>query len=150
MDKSLKKNPVFIEAKTAHFVGRLKKGCDLKEEIVRVCNENKIRSGWFSVIGAFNYAELMEYDQVKRVYKEAKIFKRELEILNLTGNISSLSCDIFVHAHAILSYEDGREINLIGGHLGKSSIFAAEIFLTAFCDLELTRHEDVETGLKLW
>ena len=123
----------------------LKRGQEITEEIKKFCRENNITSAYVSAIGAVSLAEIGIYDFNKRDY-DIKKFEQALELTNLTGNISVLDNEIFLHAHATFS---DRETKAIGGHLMSAVVsITCEVFLVPLKE-QLTRKFDEETGLKL-
>jgi uncharacterized protein len=63
------------------------------------------------------------------------------------GNISLKDGEPFVHAHAVLSDDEGK---VRGGHLLGGTIFAAEVHVTELLGETLARRLDNVTGLSLW
>lgn len=127
------------------IIRNIKHGSDLREEIKRVCEKEKVKSGWFNVIGALKGLSLAFYDQKKKKYGEIKL-RGAWEISSCMGNISLSDGEIFVHTHINAADEKG---NVKGGHLLKSEIFAAELALFPSREI-LKRKFDKTTGLKLW
>lgn len=127
------------------IITRLSYGKDLISEIERVCEENKIKTGWFIVIGALKNVTYGFYDQGLKQYMKSS-FDKECEITSCTGNVSFLDNKIFVHAHINFTDEKG---DVKGGHLFKGEIFAAEIIIFDY-EQKLIRKFDRETNLKLW
>jgi predicted DNA-binding protein with PD1-like motif len=127
------------------IIRRLKHGGDLNAEIKRVCREEKVKTGWFNVVGALKNLTLACYDQTKKRY--VKIHPRgSYEISSCMGNISLAGGEVFVHAH--INASDGNG-NVRGGHLLAGEIFAAELALFPSRGT-LERKFDRVTGLKLW
>jgi len=130
-----------------HFIGRLSHKKDLITSIENFCLENHIQLGWFSVIGAVSSVTLGYYDQKQMVYVTSKM-DRHLEIASCSGNISRKEGKPFVHAHAVLTDENGKAI---GGHLfSETTIFAGEIHIQALTGPPFDREHDDQTGLMLW
>ncbi len=129
------------------FMGKLKHGADLLEEITTICIENKINLGQITAIGAVKKANLAYYDQTTHKYLPHMI-DRPLEIINLTGNISLKNNQPMVHAHITLS---DRQDNAYGGHLATGTIiFACEIIIEEFTGHKFKREFDQQTSLPLW
>lgn len=127
------------------FITRLCHGKDLISEIGRVCEDERIKTGWFIVIGALKNVTYGFYEQSSKQYMKSS-FDKECEITSCTGNVSILDDKIFIHAHINFSDDKG---NVKGGHLFSGEIFAAEILIFDYKDT-LTREFDKETNLKLW
>jgi len=133
--------------RTGTFMGRLKHGGDLLEELTAICREKQIELGRVSAIGAVSKATLAYYDQVGREYRPVTI-DRHLEITALLGNISLRDGEPIVHAHLTLADENG---GAFGGHLSPGTIiFACEVVIDVFNGPKLERGHDEKTGLPLW
>lgn len=129
------------------FMGKLRHGSDLLEELTGICRERNIQLGLIQAIGAVQQAHIGFYDQKKREYQFIAI-DEPLEITNLSGNVSMKDGDPFVHAHVTLADSKG---NSYGGHLSSGTIiFACECVIEVFDGPLLERAFDQETGLSLW
>ncbi len=133
-----------------HLLVRLPRGADFFSSLRRLCTERDVSAGWVQGLGAFEWCELAEYDQHTLRYRPARRIERPLELLHLEGNVSSGQEGPFVHAHVVVSYETPEGIRVLGGHLTAARVFACELRLTAFEDIDLSRHLDPATGLSLW
>ncbi len=125
----------------------------LHDRILAVCRERGVRCARVTGLGAFEEAELVEYDQAKKVYKPAQSFRAAMELLSLQGNVSEKDGQPFIHLHAAVSREredQARRVEVLGGHLNRAVVFAAEITLDCYDDLRLHRLPDEPTGLSLW
>lgn len=129
------------------FTGRLPHNKDMITSIENFCLQNSIEMGWFSLIGAVSSVTLGYYDQKQMVYVTSKT-DCHLEIASCSGNISLKDGKPFVHAHAVLTDENGKAV---GGHIfSETIIFAGEIYIQAFTGKPLEREHDDQTGLMLW
>ena len=129
------------------IMGKLSYGCDLLEELTKICSGNDIRLGKVSAIGAVMRSCTGYYDQESREYRFINSEKHS-EILNLSGNVSIKDGKPFVHAHITLSDDAG---NAFGGHLATgTTVFACEFMIQTFEGPEFTRGMDEKTGLPLW
>ncbi|MCD6413097.1 MAG: DUF296 domain-containing protein [Elusimicrobia bacterium] len=127
------------------IIERLDYGKDLTDEIKRICEKRKIKTGCFFAVGALKNLVYGFYDQRRKRYKKIK-FSRPCEISSCLGNISLLDGEVFVHAHINFADEKGA---VRGGHLFESEIFAGEIAIFPHRKI-LKRKFDKKTGLKLW
>ncbi len=127
------------------IITRLSYGKDLISEIERVCEDERIKTGWVIVIGALKNITYGFYNQSSKQYMKSS-FDKECEITSCTGNVSILENKIFIHAHINFADKDG---NVKGGHLFSGEIFAAEIIIFNY-EQKLIRKFDRETNLKLW
>ncbi len=106
--------------------------------------KNKIDGGFFTGLGACTDPEVAYYDLKKEKYL-TKRFKGDLEILNLTGNVSKSGKETIIHQHATLGK---KNFEAVGGHLMNMKIGGTlEIFLTVTSPLK--RAKDTTTGLNL-
>ncbi len=141
---------VFESRKVRRIIGRFERGERLPESLRTLAAARQVSTGWFTALGAFEWVELVEYDQARKVYKETRRYERECEILSLVGNVSFKDGAPFVHLHACLSRDTDNGIEVIGGHLIDASVFACEFHLDCHDDLGLGRQRDDDTGLFLW
>lgn len=125
---------------------RLDHGSDIIAEMTEIAGNLEIVTGVFSAIGALSSAELGYYDQVKHEYGKIAV-EEPVELVSFSGNISVRDGQPFVHAHAVLADRDGK---VLGGHLMKGCVFAAEVHLQELLGQPLVRVHDPTTGLKLW
>ena len=131
------------------IVGRVFRGRGLQEALRSVVDEHGLRTAWISAIGAFEWIELTEYNQTEQRYEEAHRFER-CELLSMQGNLSERDGEPFWHLHATISLrEDGRDVTY-GGHVVDALVFALELRIDCFDELELRRADDPATGLQLW
>jgi len=129
------------------FIGRLRHGADLMDELTGICREKDIQLGRLEALGAVQKARIGFYDQERHEYKYSTI-DQPLEITNLTGNISIKDGSPFVHAHITLADSTGRAY---GGHLAQGTIvFACECVIEILEGPAFERVPDRETGLSLW
>ena len=139
-----------VEARASrHIVGRVVRGSGLQDAFRSLVEEHRLRTAWVSAIGAFEWIELTEYNQTDRRYEEAHRFER-CELLSMQGNLSERDGEPFWHLHATVSLrEDGRDVTY-GGHVVDGLVFALELRIDCFDELELKRANDDATGLQLW
>jgi predicted DNA-binding protein with PD1-like motif len=129
------------------IIGHVERGTDLYDGITRIAQQNNIKLGRVTGLGAVQRAKLAYYDQKEMKYKDFDL-NEPMEIVSMYGNISLKDGKPFVHAHVVLSDEKG---NTRGGHLlPGSSVFACEITIEEFEGPELVRGFDERTGLTLW
>ena len=129
------------------YLFKLPKGKDLLEELIDFCHDNQVKCGVVSVVGAVSNATIAYYDQSKKKFEKAQI-DEELELLNLTGNISIQDNRPMVHAHVTLA---DKEHAVIGGHLlPGTKIFVCEAYIQELVGEPKVRRADKVTKLSLW
>lgn len=129
------------------YKGRLPRGENLLESMTNLVKELNIEAGHIQVLGAVRNATIGYFNQSTTEYKYIDINK-PMEIVHCTGNISLLDGEPMIHAHIILSDEEGRAY---GGHLSEETeIYVAEVILKEFIGEPKERFIDEESGLTLW
>lgn len=127
--------------------GRLPRGEDLSKTLNDLVKEANITSGHVKVLGALRNARVGYFDQEEREYHYHE-FDHGVEIAHCQGNISLLDGEPFIHAHIIITDQDGRAY---GGHLAEGSeIYVAETIIQEFVGEPHIRVTDEESGLSLW
>ena len=127
------------------YILRLDREEKLVETLKNFCSKNKINCGYFFGIGSLDEAELAHYIVKTKKYT-SEMFRQPLEIVNLAGNITTMSNEIYLHCHATLS-----DVNMeaIAGHLKEGIVGAtAEIILIKLY-IEINRKYDEKIGLNL-
>ena len=130
--------------KNTYFI-RLERGEKIIETLRNFCTKNKIKCGYFFGIGALGEAELAHYIVENKKYTSRK-YKQPLEITSMTGNITTMNKEIYLHCHITLSDE---KMKTIAGHLKEGTISATcEIILVKLSAAINRKYEDF-TGLNL-
>lgn len=120
---------------------------EIMEALAAFCREKGISAGEITGIGAICEATFRFLDPATKQYVD-KTFEEQMEITNLTGNISIKDDAPYLHVHLTCSR---RDYTCIGGHLLKARINGAcELFVTDFGPVHAGRKFDPETGLNLY
>lgn len=122
---------------------RLNRGEEVLESIKKVCAEEKIQSAAISAIGAADKVTVGLYEVEKREYK-SNTFNKEMEITNISGNVSSKDGEIYLHLHGTFADENGC---CIGGHLNEAVISGTCEIIINIIKGKIDRIFDGETGL---
>lgn len=122
---------------------RLKDGEEVIESLKLVAGKYGVKSGMILCgIGMIRDFEISFYSREEGRYMTTK-FDEPVELLSLTGNISSRNNEASLHLHAALAKEDK---NAIGGHLDKATVHnTIEGAIVKFSEIKLTR--DAETRI---
>jgi predicted DNA-binding protein with PD1-like motif len=129
------------------FIGRLPKGADLFESIAKIANQEGIKIGKVTAIGAVHTAAIAYFNQETKQYERRELDKH-LEIVSCSGNISTLKERSMTHCHIVFADENG---NCLGGHLTSGCIiFACELIIEEYEGTQLPRNFDEATELNLW
>lgn len=128
------------------FVIRLEQSDDILKSLKQFADAKKVHAAFFEGIGSLYRAKLGHYDfQETKTYKY-ETFDEDLEILTLSGNISTMNEKALPHAHATLGR---RDFSVIGGHLEEGSLAnMVEVNLSQLPG-KLEKAKDTTVGLNL-
>ena len=125
------------------IIVRLDKGEEILGCLRTVCAEYGVRAASITGIGAVKGTTIGMYDLETGRYSDQPL-PDFMELTNLSGNVSALGGEPYLHVHITLADENGHAF---GGHLKEAFIGAtAEIFVTVF-DTNIDRARDDATGL---
>ncbi len=128
------------------YVVRLEKGEEVVESIKTLCQEEGIKLGIISGIGAANKAVIGLFETSTKEY-HSKELTGDMEITSLVGNISQMGGEVYLHIHINLADEKN---NVFGGHLTSAVISATgEIFIDVV-EGAVDRQFSEEIGLNLF
>lgn len=137
---------VFSLSPGRHLLWCLDHGSEIVASISDLAERLEVRCGTVTAIGALTEATLGFYDQEAHEYRTITI-DRPMEIAGIVGNISIRDGRPFLHAHATLADSKG---NVMGGHLTRGTVFAAEVHLQELLGEAPVRGHDPTTDLFLW
>ncbi|MBQ9410449.1 MAG: DNA-binding protein [Bacteroidales bacterium] len=137
----------YKEVKDNAFVLSLDNHVDIQAAIMAFCREKNILAGNITGLGAVSEATFRFLDPATLKYVD-KTFTEQMEITNLTGNISQKDGAPYLHLHITASR---RDYTCIGGHLLTGRINGAcELYVEAFPGVYIGRRQDPETGINLY
>lgn len=129
------------------YVISIKNGADLVEALDDFVNVNKITLGSVTGIGAVNKATLRFFDPETKKYVD-KTFGGQMEVTNLTGNISTKDGKAYTHYHITLG---NNQYQGLAGHLLNATINGAGEFYVNTIPLgKLDRTFDEKIGLNFY
>ena len=136
-----------IEISGNRYVLSLDNHVEIVEALSAFCREKQIHAGSITGIGAIGEATFRFLDPATKQYVD-KTFDEQMEITNLTGNISEKDGKPYLHVHITASR---RDYTCIGGHLLSARVNGAcELLVDDFGEVRLGRRFDGETGLNLY
>ncbi|HAG90368.1 MAG TPA: hypothetical protein DCL41_00765 [Bdellovibrionales bacterium] len=146
---NLQANPYFLfmeyfKDQDRYFI-RIDKDEDLFGSLQKFAKAESLKSGHLSGIGALKDCELGFFHLHSKSY-DRKLFKDEVELLSLEGNLSFLEGEPFFHIHTVLG---GPDFKCFGGHL-----FSAIVAVTCEINfrplnMDVVRKPNPEVGLNL-
>ena len=128
------------------FIIKIDKGEEIVESFKKICKENNIKLGTIRGIGATNKAEVGLFETKTKKYHK-KLFKGDHEIASLSGNISTMKNEIYLHIHVVLG---DKEHNAYAGHLSSAIVSATFEGVIEKIDGEVEREFSEEIGLNLF
>jgi predicted DNA-binding protein with PD1-like motif len=121
------------------------KGDEVLGGLRELAKREGLSASHFTAIGAFSDAMLGYFDRDRKDYRRIPV-PEQVEVLTLTGDVTSKDDEPTVHAHVVLGRSDG---SAVGGHLLEAHVWPTlEVVLTE-SPAHLVRQTDRETGLAL-
>jgi predicted DNA-binding protein with PD1-like motif len=125
---------------------RIDKGEEIVESLKQLCKSNAIRLGSISGIGATNGATIGLFETGTKRYL-SKDLVGEYEIAHLSGNISTMNGEVYLHIHITLA---DSHYNAFGGHLNSAIVSGTCEVVIDVIDGEIDRDFSEEIGLNLY
>jgi len=127
------------------FIVVLARGEEVIASLTRFAEEQQIRSGSISGIGAVEKTTIAYFDVAQKKYLPQE-FPISMELVSLSGNYAYLNGKPFAHCHVVIS---GPDLAAHAGHLMKATIsVTGEIYITVATN-EIVRGPDAISGLNL-
>lgn len=134
-----------VIANPNNYVLVLERGEELVTSLDQFAREQNLDSAWVSGLGGASDVTISWYDIKTKQYVDRAITDA-LEILSLTGNLSTVDGKPFWHLHGTFA---GRDYAAFGGHVKQLVVgLTCELHVTPL-ETSMTRRHDEETGLKL-
>lgn len=127
------------------YVVRLERGDEIIESIKNLATKEEIRLGNVIGIGAVDRAKVGLFKIAEKEYR-SKEFEGDMEIINLTGNISEMDGEVYIHLHIALC-DDSYKV--IGGHLSYAYISATGEIIIDLIEGRVDRKHSQEIGINL-
>lgn len=128
------------------YVIRLEKGEELVESIKIISQKENINLGTITGIGAVNKAKIGLFEIETKEY-HSKELTGDMEIVSLSGNISQMDKEVYIHLHIALADDTYR---VYGGHLNSAIISATGEIIIDTIDGYVGRKLNQEVGLNLF
>ena len=128
------------------YVVGLNKGEEIVSSLKQLCNEEDIRLGEITGLGASDLVEIGVFNVNTKEYK-TKTFEGMFEITSLVGNVTTKDDDVYLHMHINFGDQDG---NVKGGHLVSARISATSEIILRIIEGSVGRKLSDEIGLNLF
>lgn len=128
------------------YLIRLDKGDEIVESIKEISKKEKIRLATVSGIGAVNKATIGLFETSTLTYHNTNL-SGDMEIVSLSGNISEMDGDVYIHLHIALG---DASFNVKAGHLNLAIISVTGEIIIDVIDGVVDREFNKEIGLNLF
>jgi uncharacterized protein len=136
---------IYSKLSTERWAIRLEDGDDILLSLRKFVESKGIKAGLLEGIGSLKKVRLGYYDFETRKYSW-QTFEEDMEILNLTGNVSIKDATYLPHVHVSLGRKD---FSVLGGHLDEGSeANMVEVFVRKLPG-ELVKAHDEKIGLNV-
>jgi len=89
------------------YVVRLNRGEEILESLKKLCKDENIKLGRVTGIGATNKATVGLFNVETKEYHSTEL-TGDMEITNLSGNISQMNGEVYLHLHITVCDEENR------------------------------------------
>lgn len=127
------------------YIVRLNVGEDIVESVKKFAQEQNIKFGTVTGIGAVNKAKIGLFNTETKEY-QSTILEEDMEIVSLAGNITEMNGEPYIHLHIALA---NSEHNVKAGHLNMAVISATGEIIIEAIDGYVDREFDDDIGLNL-
>ena len=127
------------------YLLRIDKNEEVLEVLTSFCKEHNITLANVSAIGAASKVKVGLFDVNEKEYI-SKEFEGIFEITNITGNVTTMNDEVYLHLH--INFSD-RDCNVYGGHLNTCVIGATCEVILDVIDAKVDRKFSTEIGLNL-
>jgi len=127
------------------YILRIDRGEEVLTTLKAFCTEHRIALGSVTAIGASNRATIGLFNTETKQY-QSKDLSGDFEITSLTGNISSMNGEVYLHLHAMLSDAD---YHTFGGHLNAAVVSGTCELVIDVIDGVCDREFNNDVGLNL-
>jgi predicted DNA-binding protein with PD1-like motif len=136
---------IYSELSSDLWAIRLEDGDDILMSLRRFAESKGVRAGLLDGIGSLKKVRLGYYDFESRKYSW-QAFEEDMEILNLSGNVSTKDTAYIPHVHVSLGRKD---FSTLGGHLDDGSLAnMVEVFVRKLPG-KLVKAHDEKIGLNV-
>lgn len=109
--------------------------------------EKSEKSFTLTIIGGCSQVELAYYDIETKTYSSKTHSARNIEVINISGNVAWVNGAPWVHAHGVFGDDNHHTF---GGHVNSLIISATGEAVIELLPTKLEKKIDPESGLKLF
>lgn len=128
------------------IVARIDRGEEILEKVKEIALKENIKLANINALGATNDITVGVFKTSEKKYYSNK-FTGDMEIVSLTGTISTMNGEFYSHLHMSCGDVNG---NVFGGHLNRAVVSATCEMVITIIDGKVDRYFDEEIGLNLF
>ena len=125
------------------IIARLDKGEEILEQLEIISKKENIRLASVSALGATNDITVGVFRTDEKKYY-ANTFQGDMEIVSLTGTVSTMNGQYYAHLHMSAGDTEGK---VFGGHLNRAVISATCEMVITVIDGQVDREFNETVGL---
>ncbi len=119
---------------------------EICQKLMEVASREEIMLAEINGLGAVNDITTGVFDTVNKEY-HANHFQGAFEIVSLTGTLTRMDGEVYLHAHMSVGDEKG---NVVGGHLNRAIVSATSEIVIRIIDGKVGRKFSEAIGLNLF
>ena len=127
-------------------MARIDYGEEIMQSLKQMCEQEGVCLGQVNAIGATDHAVIGVYDLGEQKYHQEEL-NGFMEITNLSGNVTSVNDEPYIHLHATMADQQNR---IHGGHVIEMRVGATCEMFVQVLDGKVTREKDDGLGINLW
>lgn len=128
------------------YIVSIKDQSSIVEALTDFVTIQKIEAGQITGIGAVNEATLRFFEPSTKQYVD-KTFHEQMEVTNISGNVSVMDEKPLLHLHITLGRQD---YTALAGHLLDAKIRGAGEFIFYPLNTKAVKNKDQEVGLNFY
>lgn len=125
------------------IIARIDKGEEILAQLEAIALREEIRLATVSALGATNDITVGVFRTAEKTY-EANHFTGDMEIVSLTGTVSTMGGKYYAHLHMSAGDVNGH---VVGGHLNRAVISATCEMVIRVVEGQVDRSFNPEVGL---
>ena len=125
---------------------RIDKGEEIVEQVKLLAERDNIKLASVQALGAVNDITVGVFNTVEKKYY-SNHFEGAFEIVSLTGTVTSMDGEVYLHLHMSAGDDKGR---VFGGHLNRAVVSATCETVIRVVDGQVGRRFDPEIGLNMF
>lgn len=119
---------------------------NIVETLTNFVQDQNIQAGEVTGIGAVSEATLRFFNPSTKNYVD-KAFKEQMEVTNISGNVSEIEGKLTLHLHITLGRED---YTALAGHLLEAKVQGAAEFILYPLNTKVIKRKDQEAGINFY